>query len=75
MTVSVDRPPVAVEENSPAAESLDPPARTTTADKPGIEDHTVLLLASVAAFTLLVFTAMIVLTALGGGSGYVPWGE
>ncbi len=70
MTVPVDRPPAAVEENRPTAE---PPDRPTTAEKLGIEDHLVLLAAVVAAFIVLAFTAMIVLTALGGGTDYVPW--
>lgn len=72
MTVPVDRPPGAAEENRPAAQAPDPPA---TADQSGIEDHTVLLVVLVAAFIVLAFAAMIVLTALGGGSDYVPWGE
>ena len=73
MTVPVDRPPTAGEQNRPAAEPPDPPDPRTTAEKLGIEDHLVLLLVIVAAAVLLSFTAMIVLTALGGGTDYVPW--
>ena len=75
MTVPVDRPPAADEQNRPVAEHPDPPDRKTTAEKLGIEDHMVLLLAVVAACVLLAFTAMILLTALGGGTDYVPWGD
>ncbi len=75
MTVPVDRPPAAVEQNPPAAEPPDPPDRKTTAEKLGIEDHVVLLGAIVAAAVLLAFTAMIVLTALGGGTDYVPFND
>lgn len=70
MTVPVDRPPAAVEQDRPAVE---PPDRKTTAEKLGIEDHLVLLGAVVTAAILLAFAAMIVLTALGGGTDYVPW--
>jgi hypothetical protein len=70
MTLPVDRPPAAAEETPPAAET--PPARTPD-DKRGIEDRGWLLLAVVVAFIVLAYTGMIVLTELGGGSGYVPW--
>jgi hypothetical protein len=73
MTVPVDRPPAAVEQKRPATEAPDPPDRKTTAEKLGIEDHQVLPLVIMAAVVVLAFTAMIVLTALGGGTDYVPW--
>ena len=75
MTVPVERPPAADEETRPAAASVDPPAKPATSDKSGLEDHAMLLAALVAACVLLAFAAMIVLTELGGGSGYVPWNE
>lgn len=77
MTVPADRPPAAVEDtrDHAHAHAVDPPARPTTTEKLGIEDHTVLLVAVVAACVLLAFAAMIVLTALGGGSDYVPWSD
>jgi hypothetical protein len=75
MTLPVDRPPAAAEQNRPAAEAPDPPDRKTTAEKLGIEDHLVLLLVVVAAAVVLAFTAMVVLTALGGGTDYVPWND
>jgi hypothetical protein len=81
MTVPVDRPPSAAEEPPQAAEAQDPPAERTTPPAPsireklGIEERSWVLFAVVVAFILLAFTGMIVLTALGGGSGYVPWGD
>lgn len=79
MTVPADRPPAAVEDTRShahaRADAENPAARPTTTEKLGIEDHTVLLIAVVAACVLLAFGAMIVLTALGGGSDYVPWSD
>ncbi len=75
MTLPVERPPAAVEEPLPAAETADPPATPTTAEKLGIEERGWLLFAVVVAFIVLAFVGMIVLTALGGGSDYVPWGD
>jgi hypothetical protein len=34
-----------------------------------------MLFAVVVAFIVLAFAGMLVLTALGGGSTYVPWGD
>jgi uncharacterized membrane protein len=75
MTLPVERPPAAVEDPPPAAEAPDPPAAPTTAERLGIEERTWLLAAVVVAFIVLAFAGMFLLTALGGGSGYVPWGD
>ncbi len=75
MTLPVERPPAAVEEPPPAAEAPETPPARTTAEKLGIEERGWLLFAVVVAFIVLAFVGMIVLTALGGGSDYVPWGD
>jgi hypothetical protein len=75
MTLPAGRPPAAVEEPAPTTEVPETPPRPTTAQKLGIEDRSWVLFAVVVAFIVLAFAGMIVLTALGGGSTYVPWGE
>jgi hypothetical protein len=72
MTVPVDHPTPSGEGPQPAA---DHPAEDDYATKRGIEDRTWLLFAVVAAFIALAFIGMFVLTALGGGTDYVPWNE
>ncbi len=80
MTVPVDRPPTDVDEPPPAGKAPDahdepgtPMARIT--EKLGIEDRSWVLFAVVVAFIVLAFAGMIVLTALAGGTDYVPWGD
>ncbi|NEM06427.1 hypothetical protein [Geodermatophilus normandii] len=72
MTVPVDHP-------TPSGEEPQPPADHTAEDdyatRRGIEDRSWLLAAVVIAFIVLAFVGMIALTALGGGTDYVPWGE
>ncbi|MGY1693590.1 MULTISPECIES: hypothetical protein [unclassified Geodermatophilus] len=75
MTVPVDRPPAAAEEPPPPTEATNAPAAPEESSKPGIEDRRWLLFAVVVAFIVLAFTGMLVLTALGGGSNYIPWGD
>ncbi|SNS55109.1 hypothetical protein SAMN04488107_2977 [Geodermatophilus saharensis] len=75
MTVPVDRPPAAAEEPPPATRVEDAPHAPEDSEKPGIEDRRWLLFAVVVAFIVIAFTGMLVLTALGGGSNYIPWGD
>ncbi len=75
MTVPVQRPP-AVDDpppatEQPAAEHLD--TEQPAAGKAGIEDRSWLLFAVVLGFIVLAFAGMFLLTALGGGSDYLPW--
>lgn len=70
MTLPANRPPAVAGQHRPPAERRD---RQKPPEKPGIEDHMLLLLALAAVVVVLGFTAMIVLTALGGGTDYVPW--
>jgi hypothetical protein len=72
MTVPVDHPTPAPEDPKPAAEHE---AEDDYSTRPGIEDRTLLLAGVVIAFIVLAFVGMFVLTALGGGTDYVPWGE
>ncbi len=75
MTLPAGRPPAAVEEPAPTAGTHEAPPTPTPAGKRGIEDRSWMLFAVVVAFIVLAFVGMIVLTALGGGSTYVPWGD
>jgi len=70
MTVPVDHSRPSSEEPEPAADHT---AEDDYSTKPGIEDRRLLLAAVVIAFIVLAFVGMFVLTALGGGSDYVPW--
>jgi hypothetical protein len=72
MTAPVDRPPATTDEAPPAAE---PAPEKPLSQKLGIEERGWLLFAAVVAFIVLAFVGMVVLTQLGGGSGYVPWGD
>ena len=80
MTVPVERPP-AVDDPPPATEHLDTehldPEHLDTGQhatgKAGIEDRSWLLFAVVLGFIVLAFAGMFLLTALGGGSDYLPW--
>ncbi|MGY1725545.1 hypothetical protein ACI79J_01110 [Geodermatophilus sp. SYSU D01062] len=83
MTVPVERPPAAVEQPAvagpPAAAEQaqrpsDDPATPLTPEKRGIEERGWLLFAIVITFIVLAFAGMLVLTALGGGTDYAPWG-
>ncbi|MGY1730120.1 hypothetical protein ACI798_01270 [Geodermatophilus sp. SYSU D01045] len=82
MTASTDRPPAAEQPavaGAPApAEEVqrpsDAPATPLTPEKRGIEERGWLLFAIVVTFIALAFAGMIVLTALGGGTDYAPWG-
>jgi len=71
MTVPVDHPSTSAEEPQPAADHPVPDDGYST--KRGIEDRRLLLAGVVIAFIVLAFVGMIVLTALGGGTDYVPW--
>ncbi|GAB3191644.1 hypothetical protein GCM10027261_02130 [Geodermatophilus arenarius] len=82
MTTSTERPPTAVEQPAaagpPAAAEqsqrpADDAATPLTPEKRGIEERGWLLFAIVVTFIVLAFAGMIVLTALGGGTTYVPW--
>ncbi|SDC56541.1 hypothetical protein SAMN05660690_1928 [Geodermatophilus telluris] len=73
MSAPVDHPSAPAEEPRPATEASGTPAPPT--EKRGIEERGPLLFAAVVAFIVLAFVGMIVLTALGGGTDYVPWGE
>jgi hypothetical protein len=76
MTVPVDHPTPSGEEPQPAADhTRDHTAEDDYSTRRGIEDRTWLLAGVVIAFIVLAFVGMIVLTALGGGTDYVPWGE
>ncbi|HJX44656.1 MAG TPA: hypothetical protein VJ352_13360 [Geodermatophilus sp.] len=80
MTVPVDRPPTDVDEPPPAGKApaeRDKPDTTVAriTEKLGIEDRSWLLFAVVVAFIVLAFAGMIVLTALAGGTDYVPWSD
>jgi hypothetical protein len=80
MTVPVERPP-AVDDPPPATEqpATEQPAAEHlgtgqhAAGKSGIEDRSWLLFAVVLGFIVLAFAGMFLLTALGGGSDYLPW--
>jgi hypothetical protein len=72
MTAPVDHPRPSTEDPQQAPDHT---AEDDYATRPGIEDRTWLLAGAVIAFIVLAFVGMIVLTALGGGSDYVPWGE
>ena len=71
MTAPVDRPPATPDEAPPAGPAPEKPLR----EKLGIEERSWLLFAAVVAFIVLAFAGMVLLTALGGGSDYVPWGD
>ena len=75
MTLPAGRPPVAVEEPAPDTEAHETRPAPPPAGKRGIEDRSWVLFAVVVAFIVLAFAGMLVLTALGGGSTYVPWGD
>ncbi|WP_369251874.1 hypothetical protein [Geodermatophilus amargosae] len=76
MTAPVDHPRPSTEDPQPAVDhEADHTAEDDYATRPGIEDRTWLLAGAVIAFIVLAFVGMIVLTALGGGTDYVPWGE
>ena len=76
MTAPVERPPATTDEAPPAAEPAPAPAPgKPLSQKLGIEERGWLLFAAVVAFIVLAFAGMVLLTALGGGSGYVPWGD
>lgn len=80
MTVPVDRPPTDVDEPPPAGKAPDSPDKPDTTvgritEKLGIEDRSWVLFAVVVAFIVLAFAGMIVLTALAGGTDYVPWSD
>jgi hypothetical protein len=77
MTVPVDRPPTDVDEPAPAEKGRDKPDTTVgrITEKLGIEERSWLLFAVVVAFIVLAFAGMIVLTALAGGTDYVPWSD
>jgi hypothetical protein len=72
MSTPVDHPTPSAEEPQPAADHT---AEDDYATRRGIEDRSWLLAAAVIAFIVLAFVGMFVLTALGGGTDYVPWGE
>jgi hypothetical protein len=74
MTAPVDRPPTTEQQDGSAPEVPDTSA-DWYAQKRGIEDRSWLLFACVLGFILLAFAGMVVLTALGGGTTYVPWGD
>jgi hypothetical protein len=73
MTAPVDRPPGTTDDAPPAPEQV--PEKKPLSQKLGIEERSWLLFAVVVAFIVLAFAGMVVLTALGGGSDYVPWGD
>ncbi|SFP86030.1 hypothetical protein SAMN05660464_4492 [Geodermatophilus dictyosporus] len=73
MSAPVDHPPAPAEGPRPSADAAGTPA--PPAEKRGIEDRSWLLFGVVVAFILLAFVGMFVLTALGGGTDYVPWGD
>ncbi len=73
MTAPVDRPPGTTDDAPPVPEQA--PEKKPLSQKLGIEERSWLLFAAVVAFIVLAFAGMVLLTALGGGSGYVPWGD
>ncbi len=73
MTVPVERPPATTDPAPPAPEPA--PEKKPLSQKLGIEERSWLLFAAVVAFIVLAFVGMVVLTQLGGGSGYTPWGD
>ena len=72
MSTPVDHPTPSAEEPEPAADHT---AEDDYSTKRGIEDRRWLLAAVVIGFIVLAFIGMFVLTALGGGTDYVPWNE
>lgn len=76
MSTPVDHPTPSSEEPEPAAGRT---AQHTDEDdyatRRGIEDRRWLLAIVVIGFIVLAFVGMFVLTALGGGTDYVPWSE
>ena len=73
MSTPVDHPPAPAEGPRSSADTSDRSA--PPAEKRGIEDRSLVLFSLVVAFILLAFVGMFVLTALGGGTDYVPWGD
>ena len=71
MSTPVDHPTPSAEEPEPAGHTDEDDYAT----RRGIEDRSWLLAAVVIGFIVLAFIGMFVLTALGGGTDYVPWGE
>ncbi|MDP5184804.1 hypothetical protein QOZ88_19395 [Blastococcus sp. BMG 814] len=55
----------------PPSAAQEPPATERPVEKQAAEDHAWLLGLGVLAAVVLVFTAMVVLTMLAGGDGYV----